>query len=76
MNFSNLATYVLCRAQEELEAAAADLSLARLLVRETGPGGDARVLAEAVEREAAERRGPSVPRPVGRPPFDACPDRD
>jgi hypothetical protein len=42
--------------QEELEAAAADPSLAAMLVAEKGLGGDLRVLAEAVEweREAVE----------------------
>jgi hypothetical protein len=53
---ANLAIYLLHRAQEELEAAAADLALAGILVREGPLGGHARVLAEAVEseREAVE----------------------
>jgi hypothetical protein len=51
MNCPNLALYLLRRAQEELEAATADLSLAGLLVAERELGGDLRILAEAVERE-------------------------
>ena len=66
-----MAIYLLRCAQDKLEAAAGDLSLAAALVPESRPGGEVRVLADAVERMAE-----AVEAVIGRQRRDAGTPRE